>query len=157
MTLNLYRKKLDLQSKNKSMETKENPEEKNEPKTVEIGEFAACLMTMANVLHKHHLSIKGPGSYATHVALNEIYDALPGHADDIVELYQGYYGTLIEEQKGMDEEEYLKMSPLEAVSWLLNYVEEYRKIFDGNSMLQNQVDELLATIAKAKYKLTFLS
>jgi hypothetical protein len=31
----------------------------------------------------------GAGSYAAHKALNDLYDALPGHADDLAEGFQG--------------------------------------------------------------------
>jgi len=53
---------------------------------------AACvseLMNAAVSFHKLHLKITGTGSYAGHKALNEIYDALPGLADDVAEGYQG--------------------------------------------------------------------
>ena len=53
---------------------------------------AACvseLMNAATSFHKLHLKITGLGSYAGHKALNEIYDALPGHADDLAEGFQG--------------------------------------------------------------------
>ncbi|MFN9906887.1 MAG: hypothetical protein ACK56F_12325, partial [bacterium] len=53
---------------------------------------AACvseLMNAATSIHKLHLKVTGTGSYAAHKALNELYDALPGHADDLAEGYQG--------------------------------------------------------------------
>ena len=49
---------------------------------------AACvseLMNAATSFHKLHLKITGIGSYAGHKALNELYDALPDHADDLAE------------------------------------------------------------------------
>jgi DNA-binding ferritin-like protein len=53
---------------------------------------AACvseLMNAATSFHKLHLKVTGAGSYAAHTALNGLYDALPGHADDLAEGYQG--------------------------------------------------------------------
>ena len=53
---------------------------------------AACvteLMNAATSFHKLHLKVQGIGSYAAHKALNELYDALPGHADDLAEGFQG--------------------------------------------------------------------
>jgi len=144
------------------METKINPFAPKAKLTIKstsisIEQFAGCLMTMAVVLHKHHLKVTGVGSYAAHKALNSLYDALPGYADSFIETYQGYYGKLLTNYTSMDEAPYLAMTPLEAVTWLLKYVEDSRTIFGSNSMLQNKVDELLAEISSAKYKLTFLS
>lgn len=130
---------------------------KEKSSSVTIEQFIDCIMTMAVVFHKLHLQTKGQGSYAQHKALNEIYDALPDHADGLVESYQGYYGKLIENYPSMDQLPYLKMTPLEAVSKLLIYVEDNRKVFGTNSMLQNQVDELVKLVSEIKYKLTFLS
>jgi len=148
-----FKEKLPQKAIKKAMENRTS----SAPNKVGVAEFAGCLMTIANVLHKHHLKVTGVGSYASHVALNELYDSLPSHADSLVELYQGYYGELVEAYDSMSEAQYLKMSPLEVVTWLLKYVEEYRTIFTTNSMLQNQVDELIADIAKTKYKIQFLS
>ncbi len=53
---------------------------------------SACvteLMNAAQSFHKLHLKITGTGSYAAHKALNELYDALPGHADDLADGFQG--------------------------------------------------------------------
>ena len=53
---------------------------------------AACvseLMNAATSFHKLHLKVTGTGSYAAHKALNDLYDALPGHADDLAEGFQG--------------------------------------------------------------------
>ena len=56
----------------------------------------------------------------------------------------------------MDIKPFYNMQPIEFVTWLLNYVNEYRSVFGNNTSLQNMVDELLADIASTKYKLTFL-
>jgi len=47
------------------------------------------LMNAATSIHKIHLKVTGLGSFAAHKALNELYDALPGHADDLAEGFQG--------------------------------------------------------------------
>ncbi len=52
------------------------------------------LMDAALKFHVLHLTIVGPGSFAAHKALNELYDALPGHADAIAEGYQGATGEI---------------------------------------------------------------
>ena len=60
---------------------------------------AACateLMNAASSFHKLHLKVKGTGSFAAHKALNEIYDALPDHADTLIEGYQGAAEKILE-------------------------------------------------------------
>ena len=125
--------------------------------TSKVAEFIDCIMVGAVILHKMHLRVQGPGSYATHKALNELYDALPDHADDLVEKYQGFNGVIIENYPSMDQTPYLRMEPLEYVEWLMKYVEDYRSCFGTTSMLQNLLDELTASIAETRYKLKFLS
>jgi DNA-binding ferritin-like protein len=131
-------------------------EEDNKKDGAEVAGFIDCVMTSAVIAHKMHLKVTGLGSYAAHVALNDLYEALPGHGDDLAEKYQGYHGKLIEAYPSMDQEEHMSKSPLEFVTWLLEYVEKERGCFGTVSALQNLVDELVGDIATAKYKLTFL-
>lgn len=130
---------------------------KSKIETNNTAEFIDCILTSAVILHKMHLQTRGDGSYAAHKALNELYDSLPDFGDDLAEKYQGYYGKIIDNYPSMNQIEHMKKSPLEFVTWLLNYVEKYRGVFGNNSMLQNIIDEGIGTIAEAKYKLTFLS
>lgn len=125
--------------------------------TSKVAEFIDCIMVGAVILHKMHLRVQGAGSYAAHKALNELYDALPDHADDLVEKYQGYNGVIIETYPSQDQTSYLKMEPLAYVEWLMKYVEDNRSCFGNVSMLQNLLDELVASIAETRYKLKFLS
>lgn len=120
-----------------------------------VGSFISCLFTLAKILHEKHLQTTGQGSFAQHEAL-KFYDVFHDFADDLAESYQGYYGKLITSYPKMDESKFTSMSPLDVVKWALDYVEEYRTVFGDNSMLQNQVDELVKAISSAKYKLTFL-
>lgn len=54
-----------------------------------ISEFAARCWMMQASTHHMHLGITRAGSYATHKALNEIYDMFPDWVDSIVEASQG--------------------------------------------------------------------
>lgn len=114
------------------------------------------LMDAATKFHILHLSVTGPGSYAAHKALNELYDALPGHADDIAEGYQGASGKLLDYEE--------VCAPMMAtVKDAINYIEE---LHDKISKLQdavpyseiiNELDNIKTTLNSAKYKLKFLS
>lgn len=119
---------------------------------------AACvseLMNAATSIHKLHLKVTGTGSYAAHKALNDLYDALPGHADDLAEGYQGAAEKLLS---------YSEVSPrkLDSVADGLDYI---RDMVDMVSSLQakmpyseliNELDNVKSTLNSAKYKLLFL-
>lgn len=119
---------------------------------------AACvseLMNASTSIHKLHLKVKGTGSYAAHKALNELYEALPDHADNIAEGYQGASEKLLE---------YKEVAPR-----VLNSVEEgiayLRDIYQMVNNLQakmpyseivNSLDTIKDTLNSGKYKLLFL-
>lgn len=119
---------------------------------------AACateLMNAASSFHKLHLKVKGSGSFAAHKALNELYDALPGHADTLIEGYQGAAEKILD---------YSEVSPktLNTVEEAIGYLREMYQMVNGlqakmpYSELVNSLDTLKDTINSAKYKLLFL-
>jgi DNA-binding ferritin-like protein len=143
-----------------ALKAKTKPEiESTEPDTPlqEVAEFIDCVLTAAIIVHKMHLRVTGPGSFAAHKALNELYDALPDHGDDIAEAYQGYRGVILPNVAEVDQMTYLSMGHLEYVEFLIKDIEEERSCFGNVSPIQNKVDELLGTLYSARYKLKFLS
>ena len=119
---------------------------------------AACvseLMNASTSFHKLHLKVTGVGSFAAHKALNELYDALPGHADDLAEGYQGATSKLLS---------YAEVSPrkLDTVADAIDYLNEMTTMVNGlqakmpYSELVNDLDTIKSTINSARYKLTFL-
>lgn len=119
---------------------------------------SACvseLMNAATSFHKLHLKVTGVGSFAAHKALNELYDALPGHADDLAEGFQGASEKLLS---------YKDVAPrsLESVSEGLSYLREMKDMVDGlqakmpYSEIVNDLDTVKSTINSIKYKLLFL-
>ena len=119
---------------------------------------AACvseLMNAATSFHKLHLKVTGTGSFAAHKALNELYDALPGHADDLAESFQGAAEKLLA---------YTDASPksLGSVADAVDYLNEMKKMVDGlqakmpYSEIVNDLDTVKSTLNSAKYKLIFL-
>jgi len=156
MALELKKSEIQIKPKlNKEKETIEH--EINEGPDEDVAEFIDCILTGAVIVHKMHLRVTGPGSYATHKALNELYDTLPDHADGLAEAYQGYKGIILPDVAEVDQKEYLSMTPLEYVEYLIKDVEEERSCFGNVSPLQNKVDELLDTLYSTRYKLKFLS
>lgn len=119
---------------------------------------AACvseLMNAATTFHKLHLKVTGPGSFAAHKALNELYDALPDHADDLAEGFQGAAEMLLK---------YNDDAPktLNTVEDGLRYLRMLVDMVDGlqaklpYTELVNELDNVKSTLNSAKYKLLFL-
>jgi DNA-binding ferritin-like protein len=119
---------------------------------------AACvseLMNAATAIHKLHLKVSGSGSYAAHKVLNELYDALPGHADDLAEGFQGASEKLLT---------YKEAAPrtLNTVAEAIDYLKEMTEMVTGlqakmpYSEIVNDLDMIKSTINSGKYKLIFL-
>ena len=119
---------------------------------------AACvseLMNAATSFHKLHLKVQGMGSFAAHKALNELYDALPGHADDLAEGYQGASEKILE---------YSEAAPrtLATVADGLAYIRDMYQMVNGlqakmpYSEIVNDLDTIKSTLNSIKYKLLFL-
>lgn len=119
---------------------------------------SACvseLMNAATAFHKLHLKVTGAGSYAAHKALNDLYDALPGHADDLAEGFQGASEKLLS---------YTETAPrvLNSVAEGLDYLREMTDMVSGlqakmpYSEIVNDLDTIKSTLNSAKYKLIFL-
>lgn len=114
------------------------------------------MMDAATKIHILHLTVTGPGSYAAHKALNELYDALPDLADTIAESYQGVTGTILDYPD-------VKAPKLESVKAALAYIDELHdkvsNVQDANSYseIDNELDNVKTTLNSAKYKLKFLA
>jgi len=119
---------------------------------------AACvseLMNAATSIHKLHLKVTGTGSFAAHKALNDLYDALPGHADDLAEGFQGASEKLLS---------YAEVAPrkLDTVADAIDYIKDMCdmvcKLQDKMpySEIVNDLDTIKSTMNSAKYKLLFL-
>ena len=122
-----------------------------------VAGFVVELMDASNKFHILHLKVTGPGSYAAHKALNDLYDALPGHADTIAEGYQGACGMLL------DYPDNVKAPTLKSVKEAIAYIDD---LHDTVSNLQdmisyseivNDLDAIKSDLNSAKYKLMFLS
>jgi len=116
---------------------------------------ATELMNAAVSIHKLHLSITGPGSYAAHKTLNELYDALPGHADNLVEGYQGATGEIVSCENSLPK-------TLNTVEECLSYITELKENITSlqsklsNRKIINDLDNAKADLNITAYKLKFL-
>ena len=119
---------------------------------------AACVSELMNAgtsFHKLHLKITGIGSYAAHKALNELYDAMPGHADDLAEGYQGASEKLLTYSE-------VGARTLDTVEDALVYLRDLVNMVSAlqakmpYSEIVNELDTVKSTLNSGKYKLKFL-
>jgi DNA-binding ferritin-like protein len=113
------------------------------------------LMNAGTSFHKLHLKVTGIGSFAAHKALNELYDAMPGHADDLAEGFQGAAEKLLN---------YEDIAPriLNSVEEALSYIRDlYQQVTSLQAIMPyseivNDLDLIKSTLNSVKYKLLFL-
>lgn len=128
----------------------------------EVSELGHKLMLSAVIFHKLHLKVSGDGSFAAHKALNELYDALPEHADNLIEGYQGAVERIIECSEHPTENEKFSNKICNSVEDALSYIRELVcEINELQSILPyseivNELDNVKSTLNSAKYKLNFL-
>ena len=113
------------------------------------------LMNAGTSFHKLHLKVTGLGSYAAHKALNELYDAMPGHADDLAEGFQGAAEKLLNYE---DNAPRILNSVEEALSYIreLNQQVTSLQAVMPYSELINDLDTIKSTLNSVKYTLLFL-
>jgi hypothetical protein len=114
-------------------------------------EFFITLLHAATTAHILHLQTR---SYAQHMALGSLYEALPGLVDGIIESFQSKYGIVKEYPSGYTAS---SKTPVEFVIDLRKFVEESRTVIGDDSELQSALDEIIDTLNSAIYKLGFLA
>ena len=114
------------------------------------------IMNARTSFHKLHLQVTGDGSYAQHMALNEVYDALPDLVDTVAEGYQGACEVIL----SYPEKAPVTLTSIEgAVEYLRELsmeVSELQKVVPHTEVVNN-LDLIKDAINTAKYKLLFLS
>jgi hypothetical protein len=113
--------------------------------------FIGTLMQSRNQAHIYHLQTE---SFAAHKALQGYYEDVVDLIDGLVESYQGRYGILRGyKMAGTIKEDDNAVIYFEGLS---KFVETIRTQIPQDTYIQNQVDEVVALIEGAKYKLKFL-
>lgn len=117
------------------------------------GVFCSDLFACADIIKIAHLKAKGPGAYAQHVALGELYDALTDMADDITETIQGYKGILtisIPATSYMEPISYIKGKRTSLIAMIEKMEEEMPDV-------SNKLQDLIGVMSKTIYKLENLA
>ena len=117
-----------------------------------ICELICKAFTTRNLLHFAHWNTK---SFASHMALGDLYDQIIEDIDEIVECYQGKFGLITDLYTEKAE---LPKDIGKHVEEEMNWIEENRQfISKGNSSIENLIDILLGHYQKCVYKLKNLS
>lgn len=119
--------------------------------------MAMCLGELLGAvpaLHALHLKVSGAGSFAQHMALGEVYEALPDLVDTVVEGYQGAAEVLLDIE--------IPAMKFNSVEDALNFMRKKSESITATqakvpySEVVNNMDLLKDALNKAKYKLIFL-
>ena len=129
-----------------------------------ISEFAASCWTMQASTHHMHLGITGPGSYAAHKALNEIYNMFPSWIDSIAEAAQGVgydISTMSGSQVTFILPECTAQAAIAMIEDFRGWIEDQMEMLDPKGMpdpaefdwVENFMQEVLQSSASVLYKL----
>ena len=135
------------------MDINEQLKEKMGINTNKVNTFISQLFTAYVQTHTFHLQVKGKGSFAIHMALNELYEAIPGFIDEIVESYQGKYG-IITDYKISNISNFT--DKLQIITYLKNlhlFIDNNREKLFQDSDILNVIDEIKTAIKQTLYKL----
>lgn len=112
------------------------------------------LFESREIAHIFHLQVKGdPGSYAAHMALGEYYEGVLDLIDDLIETYQGQYGT-VEGYDTIDTKN--EKGHVEYFEELAQIIKSERKcISTEDTHLHNIIDEVVALTYKTLFKLKY--
>ena len=118
-------------------------------KSDNYGVFCSGLFACADIIKIAHLKVSGPGAYAAHVALGDLYDSLTDMADDITETIQGYKGILTINIPAASYQEpvaYIKAKRSELIGMIEKIEEEMPDV-------SNKLQDLIGVMSKTLYKL----
>jgi hypothetical protein len=110
-------------------------------------EMLSKLFNARDVIHLAHLKTT---SYATHKALNQVYEYLLDFADDLVEMEQGRAGQtfdLVIPSASYQE-------PIQYLKDLNSYLDNAKNMYSDPTI--NKIEELQGNINQSLYKLTIL-
>ena len=114
-------------------------------------QFIEKLLVAVDSIHKVHLMTTGPGSFAAHEALGDVYSNLEDGLDDLAESYMGCQSTGLE-FKGVDVSSYA-----DETRKIYEYIETNRMMMGTESHIQNKVDEILDSLSRSLFKLDRLA
>lgn len=113
--------------------------------------FVGRILDAVTAIHKAHLMTTGPGSFAAHEALGEVYSELQAGADKLAESFIGCNETPLA-FPGVDASRWSA-----EVRTIYEFIEENRAMMGTESHIQNLVDDILDKLARQLFKLDRLA
>ena len=128
-----------------------------EPKSskADMGALVSDFLEAVTSVHKAHLKITGPGSYAAHTAMGAFYDEIGGLADTIAESYQGVTETLLDIPAAQQASFTSAGDCVNFLNSLYQKVDAAQKACAYSEII-NDLDNVKSLINATKYKLIFL-
>ena len=114
-------------------------------------QFITKLLEAVTTIHKVHLMTTGPGSFAAHEALGEVYGNLEDGLDNLAESYMGCTKNAITFE-GVETASYS-----DEVRKIYDFIEANRGMMGPESHIQNLIDEILDQLARDLFKLDRLA
>ncbi len=114
-------------------------------------QFVGKMLDAVTAIHKAHLMTTGPGSFAAHEALGDVYSDLEDGLDDLAESYMGCQSVGLSFD-GVDTSNYAA-----EVRKIYEYIESNRMMMGTESHIQNKVDEILDKLSRSLFKLDRLA
>jgi DNA-binding ferritin-like protein len=100
--------------------------------------------------HVHHWKTK---SFAQHMALGDLYEALVEFVDELAEMYMGGVGSNEMHIDQSDPNHFSEQDPVEFIRQLDSVLRELETTFPQTGYLVNKYQELQGFVARTKYKL----
>ena len=116
-----------------------------------MNELLSYLLLVRNKAHILHWQSR---SFAKHLALGELYDGISDLVDELAEIHMGLSSVPVHPDTFNRP---LSDDPIEFITTLNAYLISMTKVVEYNDGLKNKYDELMALVAKTKYKLEKLS
>lgn len=136
------------------MQSQEQPKQA-QSKGADMAPLISEFLEAVTSVHKAHLKITGPGSYAAHTAMGGFYDEIGDLADSIAESYQGATETLLNIPT-------TQQASFTSAGDCVNFLNSlYQKVDAAQkacaySEIINDLDNVKSLINSTKYKLIFL-
>lgn len=144
----------DMASSDLDVAGKQNPQlgAKKKAKKEDVAAVAGIVVFLLHARTIAHLLHLQTRSFAKHMALDELYNALPGLVDSFVEAYQGLYGV-IESYPVTTQPPFVSGEPVAFVEALKDWFSGARSSAPDDSELQNLLDEIASQLDSSLYKL----
>jgi len=126
------------------------PQAQEVPVEEGFARYIGCLFAARDTAHILHLATN---SYASHVALNELYDLLLSHADKMAESYQGKHGLValdIPAARDIFGQGDAKSFVYALSGWLESCA---RALIGDDSFIINSFEDFVGSVYQIKYKL----